>query len=109
MIVRFPSTDGVDAYIRAVRVTPHFAVHPTPYSDGATDQLCWSATHIASGFAAISEVCLPAAVAAAIEFEQAGVDWDYDEQLHLAESNPSAWKACKAIRRKFEEEQQEHS
>lgn len=87
--------------VHAIRVSPHFAVHCTMYSDHQTVADCWTATHILSGMWAVSEVPLADAVAAAMEFEVV-CDWDFIDPKEGAVLNGQRWLKAGEVRAKFE-------
>lgn len=95
-----PNTMAIDA----VRITQHFAVHPTPHITGEFQPQSWSATHIASGLAALSNVPLALAVEGAIAFESIGADWDFDDQSEGRKKNLAVWRRCGDLSRKIKTE-----
>jgi hypothetical protein len=89
--------------VHAIRISRHFAVHPTVYANDATDPSRWSATHVPSGMSLISAVPLAIAVAAGLELEPAA-DWDFFDQEEGMRLNRSAWLRCGEIRKWFKAE-----
>jgi hypothetical protein len=86
----------------AIRISEHFAVHPTRFMDpDEAHRYCWTATHIASGFAAISAVPLEIAVACALELQSIG-NWNFKKSSSGRELNgATTWGLCGEIRRKY--------
>lgn len=75
MVLKIATNNGF-TYTEAVRVSLHFAVHPTPATFGTRG---WSATHIPTGMAGSRCLSIVAAVEAALAFEACGEDWDFDD------------------------------
>jgi hypothetical protein len=86
----------------AIRISDHFAVHPTPLMDpDAANPDHWTATHIVSGLAAISDVPLDIATACALEMQSIG-NWNFRKSSDGPKLNgATTWGLCGEIRRKY--------
>lgn len=95
--------------IHAVKITEHFAIHPTPHVDQRFLRDCWSATHVGSGLAVVLDVPLTVAVDAAIAFEKIGADWEFTDQAKGQKMNGAYWLQCGRLAREIKRQMHEVS